>query len=176
MVAGSRRTALLGARTLVLVSTQVTAHPQLGGLQQLVGAWRGSGRGRWGSGRPFEYRESVDLSHTGKAFLHYMQRTTSPEGEPMHTECGYWRALPDGSVELVLAHGMGVVEVETGRWHGGTLRLRTLDVRTTPAAKAVTALERDVEVSGDTLRYELRMSTAGDTPAWHLSAELQRIR
>src|SRR5438067_1301196 len=77
---------------------------------------------------------------------------------------------------LVLAHGIGVAEIEVGAWDGNTLRLRTESLRTSPTAKPVTALERDFELDGDTLRYTLRMSTTSEAPRWHLSGELHRAR
>ena len=157
------------------VSVQAAPHPQLGSLQRLIGSWQGEGRGRWGQGEPFTYLETAEFSHTGKPLLVYLQRTRSPAGEAMHTECGYWRAADDGSVELVLAHGLGVVEVEQGHWEGMTLHCRSLWVQPAPTAKAVVALERDVDVSDDTLSYELRMATHPGATAWHLAASLRRV-
>ena len=54
------------------------------------------------------------------------------------------------------------------------LRLRTASLQTSPTAKAVRALERELELDKDTLRYTLRMSTDADPPKWHLAAELHR--
>jgi hypothetical protein len=77
-------------------------------------------------------------------------------------------------VEVVLAHAIGVVEVEVGGWEGSRLALRTRTLLLTPTAKRVTALERDFELSDDELRYELRMSRDGGPALWHLSANLRR--
>ena len=161
-------------RTLGAVD-DVTPHPDLGRLAELLGDWEGEGRGQWGGGDIFGYREWLRFAHNGKPFVSYTQRTAaSDDSRPLHGESGYWRAGADGSVELVLAHGIGVAEIETGAWDGNTLRLRTASLHTTPTAKPVTALERDFELDGDTLRYTLRMSTTADAPRWHLSGELHR--
>jgi THAP4-like, heme-binding beta-barrel domain len=158
------------------VTGSVAPHPDLGRLASLLGEWEGEGSGRWGGGDTFFYREWLSFNHNGKPFLIYSQRTASrDDGRPMHGESGYWRAAPDDGVELVLAHGIGVAEIEVGRWDGNTLRLRTESMRVSPSAKLVTALERDFELDGDTLRYTLRMSRDDASPQWHLAAELHRV-
>jgi len=141
----------------------------------MIGTWEGEGTGRWDAGEPFGYRETITLSHNGKPFLLYLQRTSAvDDGRPLHTESGYWRAAADGTVELVLAHGIGVAEVETGRWEGSRLTLRSVWLGVAPTAKPVTALERVFDLRGDELDYTLRMATDGGDPSWHLGATLRR--
>ena len=158
------------------MSLAIPLHPDLALLSGLIGNWEGAGQGSWHGGDVFRYREWVRFTHNGKPFLAYDQRTAAQDdGRPLHAESGYWRAVADGNVEVVLAHPIGVVETAVGRWNGHRLALRSASLQTTPTAKHVTSLERDFELSGDTLRYELRMST-DDAPArWHLSGELHRI-
>jgi hypothetical protein len=157
------------------MSVAVSPHPDLGRLSALLGEWQGDGHGRWAGGDPFSYREWLRFGHNGKPFLVYTQRTESRDDDrPLHGESGYWRPAPDGGVELVLAHPTGVAEIESGRWEGNLLQVRTVSLRTSPSAKIVTALERDFELDGDLLRYELRMSRDESAPVWHLSAELHR--
>ncbi|MBV8194578.1 MAG: FABP family protein [Candidatus Dormibacteraeota bacterium] len=152
-------------------------HPDLGRLSALLGVWEGDGRGRAPNGAEFGYRETVRFDHSGKPFLSYIQRTTSTDdGRPLHTESGYWRAATSGDVELVLGHGSGYAEIEIGRWDGDVLRLSSRWLQDTPTAKHVSALQRDVEVDGDRLRYELRMSVDDNEPSYHLHAELRRQR
>jgi len=150
-------------------------HPALGPLAALLGRWEGEGEGRWRGGEQFHYREWVSFSHSGKPFLAYSQRTIGDDGAPLHAETGFWRAVPDGSVEVVISHPIGVVEIELGRWQGSGLALRTSSLVCAPSAKPVTALERDLEVEGDLLRYRLRMATDGGEPESHLRAELHRV-
>ena len=75
-----------------------------------------------------------------------------------------------------MTHPIGVVEIETGRWEGNRLALRTITVQCTPTAKTVTGLHRDFEINGDVLTYSLRMATDGGEPVSHLRAELRRVR
>ena len=155
---------------------QQPTHPELGQLAALLGDWYGEGEGQWGAGEPFRYREWVTFGHNGKPFISYMQRTAaSDDGRPLHAETGFWRALPHGSVEVALTHPIGVVEIETGRWEGNRLRLRSTTVSCTPTAKTVTGLHRDFEFDGDVLSYRLRMATDGGEPRAHLAAELRRV-
>jgi THAP4-like, heme-binding beta-barrel domain len=152
-------------------------HPDLGRLAELLGDWRGDGEGQWASGEPFRYLEWVTFGHNGKPFISYAQRTTAADdGRPLHAETGYWRALGDGAVEVALTHPIGVVEIETGRWEGNRLSLRTAAVECTPTAKTVTGLARDFEIDGDVLSYRLRMATDGGEPRPHLAAQLRRVR
>ncbi|MHB8489582.1 MAG: heme-binding beta-barrel domain-containing protein [Candidatus Dormibacteria bacterium] len=150
-------------------------HPALGRLAELLGDWYGEGEGRWLAGEPFHYREWVSFGHNGKPFVSYSQRTSArDDGRPLHAEAGYWRALGEGAVEVAIAHPIGVVEIEAGRWNGNRLTLRTATVECTPTAKTVTGLQREFEIDGDVLRYRLRMATDGGEPRPHLTAELRR--
>jgi hypothetical protein len=153
------------------------AHPDLGRLADLLGDWYGAGEGQWAAGASFRYREWVTFGHNGKPFISYMQRTTAiDDGRPLHAETGFWRALPDGAVEVAMTHPIGVVEIETGRWDGNHLSLRSTTVNCTPTAKTVTGLQRDFEIDGDVLTYSLRMATDGGEPRAHLAAELRRVQ
>jgi hypothetical protein len=150
-------------------------HPDLGRLAGLLGDWHGVGDGQWGTGEPFHYREWVTFTHNGKPFVIYAQRTQADDGRALHAEMGYWRAGPDGAVEVTMAHPIGVIEIELGRWEGSALHLRTSRIECTPTAKPVTGLERDLELDGDVLRYRLRMATDGGETRPHLHAELRRV-
>lgn len=150
-------------------------HPDIAPLAMLLGEWRGEGRGRWGEGAPFGYREEVVFRHSGKPFLAYTQRTAAlDDGRPLHAEMGYWRAAPGGAVEVTMAHPTGFAEIELGTVDGGLVELATASVERTPTAKTVTRLERRFEVDGDTLHYVVRMATDGGSARWHLEATLHR--
>jgi uncharacterized protein YndB with AHSA1/START domain len=154
-------------------------HEVLAPLRGLVGTFAGDGAGEYPTIEPFTYREQVTFGHVGKPFLAYTQRTAHPAtGSPMHAEAGYLRLVPDGRLELVLAHPTGITEVEEGsievEGDTVTLELATTHVGTTATAKDVRALRRTFTLSGDTLRYELAMAHA-DTPlTHHLAAVLHR--
>ena len=179
MVAGVAAAAMpppRARRTLAVMVEALAPHPDLGELARLLGGWEGDGYGCVPGGVEFRYRERVRFEHNGKPFVAYAQRTAAlDDGRPLHAESGYWRATAGGAVELVVAHAIGITEVELGRWDGLRLRLTTASITRAPSAKNVTALERDVQLDGDVLRYELRMGLDGRPPTFHLRAELRRV-
>jgi hypothetical protein len=150
-------------------------HPDVEPLALLVGSWSGRGRGEYPSIEPFEYDETVNFTHIGKPFLAYGQRTShAVDHRPLHAETGYWRVPRPERVEVVLAHPTGVVEMTEGSFKDSTIRLRTVLVGCTGSAKEVMAVERDLTIDGDVLRYSLRMAAVGQPLTHHLAAELRR--
>jgi len=160
--------------------TEPALHPAVEPLAFLLGTWRGRGHGEYPTIDPFDYVEEVVFAHVGKPFLAYQQRTRHAVTDlPLHAETGYLRPVDlegarELSVELVLAHPSGVLELAQGGLHGTELRLATTSVVVTPTAKDVNAVERDVKVDGDVLTYVLRMAAVGVPLTHHLAAELHR--
>lgn len=151
-------------------------HQAVAPLAGLIGIWSGAGRGEYPTIDPFEYLETVTISHVGKPFLAYQQRTQHPStGQPLHTEVGFWRMADPGQAELVIAQPTGLVEVLVGPIQSDAIRLRSVLVGRTPSAKEVAVVERDFTLAGDTLSYSLRMSALGHGLTHHLTAELRRV-
>jgi hypothetical protein len=150
-------------------------HPDAETLADLVGTWTGSGRGDYPTITAFSYDEEVRISHVGKPFLAYSQRTWSPtDGSPLHSESGFWRPQPDGAIEIVLAHPFGVVEISEGRisWPEITVTSVALIASTTGAE--VEGIRRAFHLAEGRLTYTVDMAASGHPLQRHLEAELTR--
>lgn len=150
-------------------------HPAIERLAFLLGTWRGTGHGDYPTIEGFNYEETVVFEHFGKPFVAYGQKTKGADGGPLHTEAGYIRPVDDGSVELVIAQPSGLVEVHTGVATGQRLEFSSQLVGRTQSAKRVDQVGRIIEVSGEVMTNELRMSAVGEPYQWHLSASLNRV-
>ncbi len=154
-------------------------HPDCVPLAFLLGTWKGAGAGDYPTIDAFHYNEEVVFAHVGKPFLSYSQRTRHADtGLPLHAESGYLRAVGDGRIELVVVQPSGILESHTGMVRGQRLDLVLHSVRTTPMAKSVTDVRREiaVETSGETavLRYDVFMAAVSQPMTHHLRAELTR--
>jgi hypothetical protein len=150
-------------------------------LAVLVGIWTGRGTGIYPTIPTFDYLETVTFAKSPKPFLSYVQATKDATSDlPLHAEAGYLRigALP--TIELVIAQPSGITEAHTGvaALEGSTLRLTLASVAlaSTPLAKEVRRVERNITVHGDVLYYEIRMAAVAQPLQLHLRAELHRQR
>jgi len=155
-------------------------HPDCGPVAWLIGAWGGSGRGDYPTIEPFAYEQELVFQQDGRPFLHYFSRswTVDEQGQKLAEgaqETGFLRCLPEGRVELVLAHESGLSEIWYGQAADGKLELRTAGVGfTESAAEEVVAGHRLYgNVEGDLL-YAYDKQTADVELQPHLWAKLQR--
>ena len=153
-------------------------HDEIAALSFLLGTWRGTGSGGYPTIEPFEYREELAFEHVGDAFLLYRQESWSPADEPVHFERGFLR--PGGSprtLELCLAHPIGVTEVAHGTLDGNILEFVATadDVGRSRTGMHVRGVRRRYRADGDELTYQLDLETADTPMALHLDATLRRI-
>jgi THAP4-like, heme-binding beta-barrel domain len=157
-------------------SVSTSLHAAVAPLSFLLGRWAGEGEGSYPTIETFHYGEEITLSHVGKPFLAYAQRTWSlDDGRPLHAETGYWRCPSPTRVELVVAHPTGVVELSEGPLTSASVVLSSKTVAGTTSAKEVTAVVRRIAVTEDRLDYELDMAAVGMALTGHLHAVLHRV-
>lgn len=149
-------------------------HADVAPIAFLLGTWVGEGEGRYPTIEDFRYREEVAFREVGKPYLSYVQRTWAlDDGRPLHAESGYLRPVGGDELEYLVSHPTGLAEIGGGRVVGSHVLLHARVTRT-PSALAVDAVERDLVVEGDVLRYELRMAMAEVPIQRHLVATLRR--
>ena len=150
-------------------------HPHVEPLAGLIGTWTGSGRGDYPTITAFSYAEEVRITHVGKPFLSYAQRTWSPvDGAPLHSESGFWRPQPDRSIEMVLAHPFGVVEISEGLIEWPEITVSSVALIATTTGSEVGGIRRTLRLSGDRLTYTVDMAASGRPLQRHLEAALTR--
>lgn len=150
-------------------------HPDVAHLAFLVGRWRGGGRGDYPTIEAFEYTEEVAITHVGKPFLIYGQKTRGADGAPLHTETGYIRPAGTDRLELIIAQPTGVTEIHEGRYRPGHLDFVAVNVANSFTAKEVSAVRRSIDVEDDVLHYVLDMAAVGQDMQFHLEATLRRV-
>lgn len=155
----------------------MTLHPGLAAVASLIGTWRGEGAGQYPTIDSFQYTEELTFTDVGKPFLHYIQRTWSSDGAPMHTETGYLRVAEGAAVEFMLAQPTGQTELAEGALmatvDGFTCTLQAQMVNST-SAKQVDATERRLELAGDVLTTHFAMAAVGVPMTHHLASKLHR--
>lgn len=158
-------------------------HPGLLGLLPLVGVWEGEGEGHTPiTGDDYPFGQQIIVTHDGGNYLSWQSRSwvLDEDGgyvKPDLRESGFWRIGDDDTIELLLTHAEGSIELYYGRplnqtsWNLTTdVTIKTETGAHTGAAKRLYGLVPD----GDLAYVEERLDADGDlTP--RLSAKLQRV-
>jgi nitrobindin-like protein len=157
-------------------------HPGLAPLAGLIGTWSGEGVGGYPDlDEDFAYAQTLTFTPLpGKPVLGYQSRTWRPDTQaPMATEVGFWRLSGDTTVEVMLAHPFGIVEIYVGDLAPTATGFK-IELNDNVTARTATA--RNVErsqrlyglVEGD-LAYAIDMAAEGHPLTPHLSAKLSRV-
>ena len=159
-------------------------HPDMGPVAWMLGTWRGNGHGDYPTIDGFEYREEILIQQDGRPFFHYMAKAEIIDAETgekirdAHQETGFLRCkqtgMGVGTVEFVIAHNFGVVEIYLGNATNGKLEIVTDAIGATPTAKPIQGGKRLYgNVEGDLL-YAYDMAAMDQELRPHLWARLQR--
>jgi hypothetical protein len=152
-------------------------------LLPLVGVWRGEGEIVYPTiDGPYHCGQQLVFCHDGRPFLRYESRAwlLDDAGEvirPAARETGFWRPQADGTIEVLAAHGTGIVELYYGRPRTQTSwELATDAVVRSSSAKEVSGAHRLYGiVEGGNLAYVEQRAMVGQPMQPHVSACLRRV-
>jgi THAP4-like, heme-binding beta-barrel domain len=152
-------------------------------LLPLVGVWRGEGQVVYPTiDGPFRFGQQITFAHDGRPFLTYEARSwlLDEQGKvirPAARESGFWRPQADDTIEVLVTHATGVVEIYYGTpltqtsWEMATdIVMRTSTAKEVTAAKRLYGLVND----GD-LAYVEERAMVGEPLQPHVSAQLERV-
>ncbi|HWO68765.1 MAG TPA: FABP family protein [Umezawaea sp.] len=157
-------------------------HDRCLSLLPLIGVWRGEGEVVYPSiDGPYRFGQQITFAHDGRPFLFYEARSwlLSESGEvirPAARETGFWRPQEDDTIEVLLTHNTGILELYYGKPRNQTSwEFSTDAVVRTSTAKDVTASSRlyGVVNNGD-LAYVEERAMVGYPLQPHTSAHLTR--
>jgi hypothetical protein len=152
-------------------------------LLPLVGVWRGEGEVVYPTlSQTYKFGQQITFAHDGRPFLSYEARAWLLDDDgnvirPAAREVGWWRVQADDTVELLLAHATGIVEIFYGKPRTQTSWELTTDaVVRTASAKEVNGAKRlyGLVNNGD-LAYVEERAMVGQELQPHTSAYLTRI-
>ncbi|KAF5194309.1 hypothetical protein FRX31_016104 [Thalictrum thalictroides] len=157
-------------------SSSSCVHPSVLPISYLLGTWKGEGEGGFPTINSFKYSEQLTFSHSpGKPVMAYSQKTWKlASGEPMHSESGYWRPKPDGTIEVVIAQSTGLVEVQKGTYDAEK-KVVKLQSEVVGNASKVKEITRAFEIVNGELSYVVQMATKMVTLQPHLKAVLKKL-
>lgn len=152
-------------------------------LLPLVGVWRGEGEISYPTiDGPRRIAQQLTIAHDGRPFLYHEARSWLLDDDgnvvrPAARETGWWRPQADDTLELLLAHSSGIVEIFYGKPRGQTSwELGTDAVVRTSTAKEVTGAQRlyGLVNNGD-LGYVEERAMVGQPMQPHVSLYLRRV-
>ena len=152
-------------------------------LLPLIGVWRGEGEVVYPTiDGPFRFAQQVTIAHDGRPFLTHEARAWLLDADgnvirPAAREVGWWRPQPDDTIELLLAHNTGIVEIYYGSpltqtsWELATdIVMRTGTAKEVNGAKRLYGLVNNID-----LAYVEERAMMGQPLQPHTSAYLRRV-
>lgn len=158
-------------------------HPALAPLAALIGTWSGEGVGHDPDlGSDFAFDETLSFTPLeDKPVLGYQARIWRTDtNEPLTTEVGFWRMSGERTVEVMLAHPSGIVELYVGDLVPTSTGFK-IDLDDNVTARTATArpVERSQRlyglVEGDLAYVAESKETGEQRPTPRLSAKLVRV-
>ncbi|MDR1237932.1 MAG: FABP family protein [Propionibacteriaceae bacterium] len=115
-------------------------NPALIGLAWLRGHWEGTGYREWPGEEKISYAIQLDFAENGDDYLHYLAQSFEVDDDgravkPISMETGFWRPLPDGTVDVMMCSPDGYAELWFGKLAPGRIELTTDAVARTKEAK-----------------------------------------
>ncbi|WET79360.1 FABP family protein [Amycolatopsis sp. QT-25] len=154
-------------------------------LLPLVGVWRGEGEVDYPTiDGPYRFGMQLTIAHDGRPFLTHEARAwlLDEDGKvirPAARESGFWRPQADDTIELLLTHNTGIIELFYGKPRGKASvpawELGTDAVVRTSTAKDVTASQRLYGIVNGELGYVEERAMMGQELQPHTSALLRRV-
>lgn len=156
-------------------------HPQCAPLAWMVGRWAGNGHGEYPTIEGFSFGQEIVVQQDGRPFLHFMSRAWIVDADGTFVreaaqETGFIRPQPDRTLEVVMTHNLGYVEIWHGEIHPEQPRF---EIVTDAVARTASAKQYDGGkrlygyVDGDLL-YAFDMAAMGQELQPHTHAQLKR--
>lgn len=165
-------------------------HLDVSHLSWLIGSWVGFGTVDYPTmENGMQFAQELSISHDGRPFLTHWSRTWELDADgnkvrPLAVEAGFWRPQPDNTVEFVLAHPTGIVEIwsgkveilglENARITGARAFIETDVVGRTLTAKQIDSGKRMYGLVDGRLFWAYDMAAMGHDLQVHSAAELFR--
>ncbi|KAG2462344.1 THAP4 protein, partial [Polypterus senegalus] len=174
-----------GKSSLTLHSSTyaVPLHPSVKPLEWMLGSWQSDepGHGSFPTIQPFRYTESLHISHVGQPMLNFLFTSFNAETKkPLHRECGFIRMEPKSNkVAFIIAHNLGLVEIEEGNLNGRELKLQSTALSRISFAKQpyVQEITRTFRLMEDgRLEQELFMATDNQPLNQHLHIYYKKLQ
>jgi hypothetical protein len=164
--------------------------PALLPVAWLLGHWEGAGVVGYPTMESVNFGQEIDVTQDGRPFLRWNSRTwllddAGNQVRPLATEAGFWRVQPAppeegrativSSVEFLLSHPTGYVEIYVGTAEGAQINLQTDVVARTETAKEYSAASRIYGLVGGDLLWAMDMAAIGHPLTSHASAQLKKV-